>query len=155
MEEYSIIQKPAIKMIGIECKTSNNPEAAPKDIPKLWDRFYSHKIMDQIPNKTSNQIVALYCDYEGDYTQPYTLIIGCPVSSIDDVPEGMTAKIIPEAKYAHFRAIGEHPKIVVETWGKIWTSNLKRTYTGDFEIYEENYFSKSPQEADIFVSIES
>ncbi len=31
---------------------------------------------------------------EGDYTQPYSLVIGCPVSSLDAVPEGMVAKMI-------------------------------------------------------------
>lgn len=35
MQDHKVIQKPTILVIGIECRTSNAPEAAPHDIPKL------------------------------------------------------------------------------------------------------------------------
>jgi predicted transcriptional regulator YdeE len=155
MGTHEVVQKPAILVIGIDCRTSNSPEAGPQDIPKLWGRFYSEDIISRIPNKTSNEVIALYCDYEGDYTQPYSVVIGCPVSSIDTIPEGMVAKTIPASSYAIFRATGEHPKALIETWGKIWQeSNLERTYTGDYEAYNEKFFFKSPQEIDVYVAVQ-
>jgi predicted transcriptional regulator YdeE len=154
MQDYKIIQKPTIMVIGIECRTSNAPEAAPHDIPKHWEKFYKNDTINQIPNKTSSEVIALYCDYEGDYTQPYSLVIGCPVDSLDDIPKGMVAKTIPNGSYAIFRAIGDHPKSLIETWGYIWQQpTLERTYTGDYEVYGDK-FSNSPPEVEVYIAIE-
>ena len=154
MKDYAVIQKPSINVIGIECRTSNAPEDGPQDIPRLWGQFYSEDIINKIPNKASNEVIALYCDYEGDYTQPYSLVIGCPVTSLDNIPEGMVAKAIPAGSYAVFRAIGEHPTSLIETWGNIWQTELKRTYTGDYEFYGEKFSSGSPKEVEVFIAIE-
>ena len=154
MKKYTIVKKPSITIIGIECRTSNLPEAGPYDIPKHWEKFYKSDIISKIPNKTSNEVLALYCDYEGDYTQPYSLVIGCPVSSIDVIPEGMVAKAIPTGSYAIFRAVGERPKSLIETWGNIWQQpDLERTYTGDYEIYGDKFFG-TPQEVEVYIAIE-
>ncbi len=155
MDKYIVIEKPSLMIVGIECRTSNTAEAAPLDIPRLWARFYSENIAGQIPNKVSDEVIALYCDYEGDYTQPYTTIIGCPVSSLDNVPEGLVTKVIPGGTYALYRAIGEHPKSLIETWGAIWQTDLDRTYSGDYEVYGENFISESPKKVDVYVAIQS
>lgn len=154
MGSHEVVQKPAILVIGIDCRTSNAPEAGPKDIPKLWGRFYDEDMISRIPNKVSNEVIALYCDYEGDYTQPYSVVIGCPVRSIDILPEGMVAKIIPASSYALFLAVGEYPVSLIETWEKIWQEQaLERTYTGDYEVYKEKFFSKFPQEVEVYVAV--
>ncbi len=148
-----VVQKPDIWVVGIECRTVNTPERAPHDIGKLWGRFGSEGIIDKIPNKVSNDIIALYCDYEGDYTKPYTVVIGCPVGSSDAIPEGMVAKIIPGGSYTVFHAKGEHPTSVIATWGKIWSDpNLERAYTGDYEVYGEKFFSRAPQEVEVYIA---
>jgi predicted transcriptional regulator YdeE len=155
MENYTVVQKPSMVIVGIECRTSNAPDAATVDIPQLWGRFMGEDIFNKIPNKTSNEVIALYCDYEGDYTQPYKLVIGCPVNSLDDVPEGMVAKNVPTGSYAIFRAIGEHPESVIRTWGHIWQqTDLKRTYTGDYEVYGEKFMMGSPKEVEIVIAIQ-
>jgi predicted transcriptional regulator YdeE len=152
--DYTINQKPSIHLVGIVCRTSNAPEAGPHDIPKHWERFYREGIIAQIPNKISNEVIALYCDYEGDYTQPYSLVLGCPVNSLEKIPKGMIGKVIPRGTYAVFRAIGEHPKSVIETWGNIWgQTDLVRTYTGDYEVYGDQFFSGSPPEVNVFVAV--
>jgi predicted transcriptional regulator YdeE len=111
----------------------------------------SAKSQTKHPMKSSPSI---YCDYEGDYTQPYSLVIGCPVSSFDVIPQGMVAKSIPTGFYAIFHAIGEHPKSLIETWGNIWQCpDLERTYTGDYEVYGDK-FSGSPQEVVVCIAIE-
>lgn len=154
MEKYTIDEKPSLVIVGIECRTSNSPEAAPKDIPKHWERFISENIAARISHKSSNDIIALYCDYEGDYTKPYSLVIGCAVNSIDAVPEGMVVKKIPAGSYAAFQAVGKHPETIVKTWGDIWSeASLSRTYTGDYEVYGEGFFSKSPQEIPVFIAV--
>lgn len=155
MGNYTVIHNPSMIIVGIACRTSNKPEAGPIDIGRLWERFYSEDILNQIPNKLSNEVIGLYCDYEGDYTQPYSLVIGCSVSSLDHMPEGMVSKVIPAGSYACFRAVGEHPKSLIATWGEIWSQDsLKRTYTGDYELYGDKFFSGSPPEVEVFIAIE-
>lgn len=154
MKDYTVIQKPSINVIGIECRTSNAPENGPQDIPRLWSQFYNEDIISKIPNKVSNEVIALYCDYEGDYTQPYSLVIGCRVSSLDSVPEGMVSKLIPAGSYALFHVIGEYPNSLIETWGNIWQTNLDRTYTGDYEVYREKFILESSKEVGVYIAIE-
>ncbi len=154
MENYKTIHNPERIIIGIECRTSNAPEAGPIDIPKHWEKFFRDNIMNQIPDKCSDEIIALYCDYEGDYTEPYSIVIGCTVNSLSQIPEGMVYKTIPEGNYVLFRAVGEHPKTLIETWRTIWNTPLKRTYTGDYEYYGDKFMSGSPQEVEIFIAIE-
>lgn len=155
MENYTVVNQPSKILIGIECRTSNASDAGPLEIPKLWERFYREDIINQIPHKTSNDVIALYCDYESDHTNSYTIIIGCQVSFFDAIPHGMVAKIIPSSSYALFRAIGEHPKSLIETWGSIWQQTaLKRTYTGDYEVYGEKFNGESTKEVEVFIAIE-
>lgn len=153
--EYKIITKDNIKIIGIILKTTNENNQATKDIPKFWKKFYSENLKTLIPNKIDNNVLGLYIDYESDYTNPYSFIIGCKTSSLDNIPKNMIAKTIPASKYAKFTAKGEFPTNLLKTWQYIWNSNLKRTYTGDFEIYSEKFFS-NPQnpEIDIYIAIE-
>lgn len=153
MEDYIVIQKPSIQVIGIECRTSNSPEEGPRDIPQLWERFYKEDIINKIPNRISNDVIALYCDYEGDHTQPYFLVIGCAVTSLDNIPKGMVAKTIPAGSYALFTAVGEYPACLIETWGAIWQTKLKRTYTGDYEFYGDRFTAKTPKEVEVFIAI--
>lgn len=154
MGNYTIVHKPATLIIGIECRTSNASDAGTKDIPKLWERFYQENIISNIPHKISHEVIALYCDYEGDYTQPYSLVIGCPVSSIEYIPTGMVAKTIPASSYAVFRAVGEYPTSLIKTWERIWSeSALQRTYTGDFELYGDEFVSGSPKALEVFIAI--
>lgn len=154
MSNYTIVKKPEILLVGIECRTSNNSGAAENDISALWERFYSENIIDQIPEKVSDEVIALYCDYEGDHTHPYSVVIGCPVGKVDEIPEGIVVKRIPGGTYAAYRAIGEHPQPLIKTWGEIWQSDLPRTYTGDYEVYGEKFTSNNPQEVEVLIAIE-
>lgn len=153
MNNEIVYQDAPMTIIGIACRTSNAPDAGPRDIPQLWAQFFQEGTLNKIPNKLSNTIIALYCDYEGDYTKPYSLVIGCPVSSCEEIPEAMVAKTIPQGQYCRFSAVGEHPQALVQTWNKIWqNSDLKRTYIADFEVYSEK-FSNSPQEVEVMIGI--
>lgn len=84
-----------------------------------------------------------------------TKVIGCRVSSSAVIPEGMVTKILPATSYAVFNAIGEHPKSLIKTWQEIWQTGLKRTYTGDFEVYGGKFNSKSPQEVEVLIAIDA
>jgi len=70
-------------VIGLELRTDSEKRSA--DMPAHKDRFFKEKIISQIPDKINGNILALYTDYEGDYTQPYSWILGCEVSSLEHV----------------------------------------------------------------------
>jgi len=67
-------KKDELTIVGLSVRTSNAPGKADKDIPKLWDKFMAENITTQIPNKTDETIYAIYTDYEGDHTKPYTTV---------------------------------------------------------------------------------
>ncbi|MDR3623641.1 MAG: GNAT family N-acetyltransferase [Chlamydiales bacterium] len=150
---YTIVQKPLLLVIGIECQTSNDPGCASKDIPQLWEKFNKENITQNIPNKVSNAIIGLYSNYEGDRTKPYSYLIGCQVHSIANLPPGMVAKTIPEATYAVFTTKNTPSNSLIGTWETIWKTNLKRAYTYDFEIHPENHSKLSTSPINIFIAI--
>lgn len=65
-----------------------------------------------------------------------------------------TIKIIPKGKYAKFVIVGDVQKSVGEAWSKIWSMNLKRKYTCDFEEYQNNTEDMQNQEIHIYIAIE-
>lgn len=154
MKDFKVIRKPAMVIVGIECRTSNHPEAGPRDIPKLWQKFYGEKIFDKISNKASDDVIALYCDYEGDHTKPYSIVIGCPVASADQIPQGLVAKTVPASTFAVFRTGEDFPKSLIDTWIGVWQSDLNRTYTGDYELYGKRFAEGVSKQVDVWVAIE-
>lgn len=110
-------------------------------------------IMRKITNKISNNILALYTDYEGDYTKPYSWILGCEVSNLDFVPHGLVGKEILTSKYAVFTTQGEFPQGLIAAWQAVWKSNLSRSYTSDFEIYRSDFDPQKNPEVKIYIAI--
>ncbi len=149
------IKKGALSIVGVTIRTSNKPGQAEKDIPMLWGKFMSDDIKNKIPNRVDETIYALYTDYESDHTEPYTMLLGYQVKDLDNVNEDMTVKIIPAANYRKFVAKGDLTKTAVyDAWMGIWKTDLKRTYTTDFEIYGEKAINPTNGEAEIFIAVE-
>jgi len=141
-------------IVGIRTKTTNNGSAS-KDIPALWGRFMSENILENIPNKIDNAIYCLYTEYEGDHTQPYDVVLGCKVSNSNEIPEGFTHLHVPKSENAKFLAKGviEHGQAVIETWMKIWQSDLDRAFRVDYEVYDERSADLQNAEVDIFIGL--
>ena len=66
---------------------------------------------------------------------PYTTVIGCRVTSVDSVPEGMVHIKIPEGKYERFVAKGKGD--VFRAWQEIWQADHQRSYGADYELYKD------------------
>lgn len=73
----------------------------------------------QIPNKLSDEIYAVYTNYETNFTGPYTLIIGMPVSSLENIPEGFVGLTVETDVYQKFISKGKMPEAVFNTWLEI------------------------------------
>ena len=150
-----ITQRNESKTIGIEVRTSNELEmqTLSAKIPPLWEKFHKEKV--KIPNKKRGQtVLGVYTNYEGDQSGEYSLIAASEVTTLEKIPAGMVAQIIPPGKYLVFSAKGQMPHAIINTWGQIWKyfangSPFKRAFTVDFETYD----TANEDEVDIHIAI--
>lgn len=139
---------------GIAVKTSNKDQQAAGDINRLWERFWSENVGNKIPDKLNEDIYCVYTEYEGDFTQPYTTLIGYSVKNLNNIPEGMKGITIEHGNYMKLTAKGKlSDGIVVNEWSKVWQSDLSRNYKADFEVYGANATDPDHAEIDIFVGV--
>lgn len=138
--------------IGLELRTNN--EECSFAMPAHKERFFKENIFSKIPNKINGNIIALYTDYEGDYTQSYSWILGCEVASLEDIPVGLVGKVIPASKYAVFTTHGAFPHGLIAVWQEVWKLNLHRSYTSDFEVYPSNFDPERNPEVKVYIAIE-
>lgn len=144
-----------IIIAGLSVRTTNENNQAAIDIPALWQQFMSGNYLDIIPHKTDNSIYCLYTDYEKDHTRPYTTILGCRVTSAQDLPHGLTAKRFTADKYKVFTAKGRIADgIVFNEWLNIWKADIKRKFTTDIEVYGAAAQNINNAEIPILVAIE-
>ena len=143
------------KLIGISVRTTNQNNQVQEDLGKLWGQFSSENINEEIPNKISNEILAIYTDYQSNDTEDYTTIIGVPVSTLNEIPNGMIGQEFQPENFKKFIAKGEMPKAVDDTWINIWEQdkNLNRKYTYDFELYGANCNKGTDSEVEIFGAV--
>ncbi len=149
------VQITPFQIIGITVRTSNENDQAASDIGLLWERFMTEGISQKISNKTSDEIFAIYTNYESDHTRPYDTLFGCKVDSLDTIPDGMVGQAFEGGTFAKFTAKGDVTKgAVYQAWVAIWNTDLDRRYTADFEVYGEKATEITNAEVDIFVAME-
>ncbi|WP_256757087.1 effector binding domain-containing protein [Cohnella sp. WQ 127256] len=159
---YSLIQLEEIKLVGIAERTTNKAEMTEQaKIGGLWGRFYGEGIQQSIPNLAHagpQSIYGCYCDYENGAAGEYTILLGCQVKEINSLPSGMVGRVLPASQYAVFTTkMGPVSTVVIEAWQAIWrwsaTSELKRTFTGDFELYDERSSDPENVQVDIYIAV--
>jgi len=162
MNQRELIHRSSMKVSGIETRTTNKDETDSDiaKIPLLWQRFFQENIREKIPNKVqSGHVLAVYTDYESDEHGPYTVILGCEVSSIEDVPKGMVAKVLPESTYVRFTTQnGPVTTVISQAWKEIWQlqpSQLggTRRFSADFEVHDERSLDPQNTTVDIYLAI--
>ncbi|MCG8578158.1 MAG: effector binding domain-containing protein [Flavobacteriales bacterium] len=142
------------KLIGITIKTTNDNEQSNLEIQGLWKQFMEEGVLEQIPTKLSSEVYSLYTHYEGDHTQPYSVILGCKVSSLEEIPEGMVGEEFEGGTYWQFTYKGDLMQgLIYQAWMEIWEKELNRDYVADFEIFGEKAQNPSDAEVDIFVGV--
>lgn len=153
--EPKIIELNAMTVVGLAYLGKNEN----MEIPALWDAFNPRCM--EVQHKTQpNTALGVCCDMQPDGSFSY--IAGFQVDAATDIPDGMTAKQIPAAKYAVFTHRG--PLFGVEndlmcTYAYIYRewlpkSGYQRAETPDFELYDERFtFGGDGSEMDIFIPI--
>ncbi len=148
------IKKTEFKLIGLKLthKTTNEGGQSGIDCGNLWQKFELENFAERITNKLGEDIYAVYFDYEGDHTKPFSYFIGCKVKMDAVILQGMDSLLIPTDNYVKVTAKGKMPDCVANSWKEIWNSTLERTYQFDFEKYDEKSKDWSNAEVEIFVS---
>jgi predicted transcriptional regulator YdeE len=140
-------------IIGISVRTTNENNKSLKDIGELFGKFMGQNISEKIPNKLTDDIYCIYTDYESDFNGPYTTIIGCKVSSLNDIPAGFIGRTIPESRYQVYKSTGKLSISLGKTWEDIWSSELNRKYAADFDVYGERAKDFENGEVETYVSV--
>ncbi|REG96061.1 GyrI-like domain-containing protein [Flavobacterium aquicola] len=142
------------KVIGISVRTTNENGQAAKEIVDLWSRFMNEQILETIPNKIDNTVYSIYTDYESDHTKPYTVILGCRVENLNEIPNGMIGKSFDGGNYMKLSAKGDLMKgLIINKWTEIWEMDLARTFTTDFEVFGEKSQNPTDAEIDFLIAI--
>lgn len=147
IEEFQLIG------IALKTKTTNENGQSGIDCGRLWQKFETENYIKRIPGKLSNEIFAVYHNYEGDYTKPFSYFIGCKVKKDTSVPEGFDSLRIADGTYEKILAKGTMPNCVADSWKNIWNSGLERAYNTDFEVYDEKSKDWNDAEVNIFIGI--
>lgn len=145
--------KPQTFFIGLPVRTQNG-EGFVSDVSPLWDNFFAKGAIDQIPNRANDEFLVVYTDYEGDYTKPFTYILGCEVTSLAIIPAGFRVVNIPVQSYRLFEARGSYPFSLIDTWQTIWGTPLSRSYTFDLERYPATFDPSGTPPIDIFIAVQ-
>lgn len=151
---FEIVLMPAMVIMGTELRTTWKNQECVTAIPLFWQQQKNGNTIQKIPNKIyPDVILGIYTNYTSDFSLArgyYSLIIGFPVSNVEEIPSGMVIKKIPAEKYAMFTAKGPYSEAITKTWVEVWQNkDIERTFTNDFEWYD----SKSTDDENSIVKI--
>lgn len=143
------------KLIGLKLnkRTTNENGQSAKDCGELWQSFEMNAIANQIPNRLSDGIYAVYFDYKSDENGTFSYFIGAKVAPDAQAPEGLDELLVPKQTYKKLTAKGKMPDCIAEAWQNIWKSDLNRKFGFDFELYDERSRDWENAEVDIYLSI--
>lgn len=148
--EYKTEKLAAFHLVGITIRTTNKDNQAQTDIKALWDRIFAENWAAKIPNKLSSDIYSTYIEYTGDYTAPYTYLLGFKVADLESIPEGFTGHTIDAATYHVYTAKGPIPQCIHQIWMHIWHNETQRAYIADFEVF---FAETNPEYAELPIYI--
>ena len=129
---FELRQENGLTILGIYARASNS---VPEKIGDLWRRFHAMGGAAAIEARLDDVVYSVYCQYEGDATGEYTVLIGCSVDAGAVVPMGFKKIAVAAGEFAVFEALGELPKSVWDAWAEVWKTPLDRRFEADFDRY--------------------
>ncbi|GJQ62841.1 MAG: hypothetical protein SCALA702_18940 [Melioribacteraceae bacterium] len=141
--ELSIVNMPSKIISGIATSTQNSKEMNPftAKIGKQWDRFYSEQIALKVVKPVNPELIyGVYTQYQSDHNGEYTILSGIESETKQQTDPDLLSIELDAGRYLVFKAKGELPAAIIDTWGFIWdyfskNKNVERKYTTDFELY--------------------
>lgn len=149
---YELVYLEKKIVAGLRIRTSNSSPTMTKNIGELWQGFYATGIYKSISGKLSDKSIGLYTNYECDMKGEYDVMVCCEIQNISNLPAMVQVETIPTGKYAKFVVHGDMQKAVAEFWMKLWSMNLDRKYSCDFEEYQSGC-DMTNEEIHIYISL--
>ncbi len=155
--EPKIVYKEAFKVLGPKLRTTSENNQGLIEIPGFWDKVMKQKTLEKITNIVPGVCYGICADYD-DKREGFAYMIACEVPSLDEIPAGLTGKVIPASRYAVFTAKGKIPDKIQEIQRYIYgewlaKSGYERAETEDFELYEERRINLKKPEVDIYIPV--
>lgn len=82
--------------------------------------------------------------------------MGHEVDPHEALPEELNSVELPPATYAVFTSRkGPMGEVLSEAWGAVWAWNNQgmRTFTGDFELYDERSLDPEHVQVDLYIAV--
>ncbi|MFB5676717.1 effector binding domain-containing protein [Paenibacillus terreus] len=156
VQPLKFIEKEAFILVGKAVRTTNAAEMSGQGlIPGLWTSFFQ----ESTEVRPAGPIYGCYTDYENGVFGQYTFLLGSAVSHDEEIPDGLSSVTLPAARYAVFRTeYGPLYQVVAEAWQHIWqwsasVQGLERTFSGDFELYNEFAREDESGQVDIYIAV--
>lgn len=143
---YEIVNLEEKIIVGVSTATSNEDPQMGEKIGRLWTELYQGGVNAKINNKVNDYAIGLYSDYTEN---GYIVTAGNEVSESEN--DELTTKVIPAGRYAKFSVHGHMEQAVAQAWGEIWSMDLDRSFTGDFEEYLNSDFEHA--DIDIYIAL--
>ncbi|WP_440116106.1 zinc ribbon domain-containing protein [Paenibacillus sp. QZ-Y1] len=144
---------PGKRLAGISARTTNAMEISGKGcIQGLWNSYFAS---DHLPAPEAVRY-GCYTDYTDGINGEYTILVGHEVSPNESLPAGIHSVELPPATYAVFTSRkGPMAEVVGEAWGVVWAWNNQsdRTFTGDFELYDERSLDPENVQVDLYIAV--
>lgn len=150
--KYEVVTLSEKTVVGLKKRTSNSDPNMTKIIGALWQNFFTKGVYQSIPNKQNAHSIGLYTNYETNAQGAYDVMACCEVNSTKNLPNHIATEIIPAGNYAKFIVHGDVQKAVSEFWTKLWSMDLDRKYSCDFEEYQSGS-DMSNAEIHIYISL--
>lgn len=152
-EPVRYVTLPGKRLAGLSARTTNAIEMSGQgSIGALWGRYFAS---EHIP-ATEAARYGCYTDYADGIAGEYTILIGHEVGAEEPLPEGFDEVQLPPATYAVFTSrTGPMVEVVSEVWGAVWTwrHQSDRTFTGDFEYYDERSLDPEHTQVDVYIAV--
>ncbi|MCG8616120.1 MAG: effector binding domain-containing protein [Desulfobacterales bacterium] len=153
-----IREKKGFKLVGFRYFGTNENN----EIPQLWDTFMerSHEI-GNLGNPSHFYGVCKVPEENADSPAgniSFEYVAGREVVSVEDIPEGMVAREVPDGKYAVFTHRGSLENLKA-TYGYIygeWAGNQGpdvRLGNYDFEFYNERFDPAGSKDSEMYIYV--
>lgn len=135
--KYKLFQAPQQFFAGLTASVDYASEEFEGEVEKLWERFAERDISVDIPNIVDERVYLLYSDYDQPKEGRVKLTLGYRVAAAADNPPAKDLEYLSIAPtpYAVFESSGPIEEFLVDTWTKIWVSDMDLARTFDQEVY--------------------
>jgi len=144
-----------LKVIGIELETTTEYELVRVDLASLWKKFNVKSFKKKIHDTISDDFYIFYHNYNPNNRNEFTLLVGCLVKTLENVPQGLTGREFTSQKFVRIISASKSINDIHEIWNHFNTRliSINRKFSYDYielKSTKDNYFFDSVK---LFVSI--